>query len=94
MEVALNNESVVDEPAAAALFLRFGESGMEFELRVFTRVVLNRSIVTHELHMAIDKAFRERGIKISYPQRDVHLSTGSPLEVLMTAPTAEPGATP
>jgi small-conductance mechanosensitive channel len=94
MEVALNNESVVDEPAAATLFLRFGENGMEFELRVFTRVVLNRGIVTHELHMAIDKAFRERGIKISYPQRDVHLSTGSPLEVLVTAPTAEPGATP
>jgi small-conductance mechanosensitive channel len=94
MEVARNNESVVDEPEAAALFLRFGENGMEFELRVFTRLVLYRSIVTHELHMAIDKVFRERGIKISYPQRDMHLSTDSPLEVLMKTPTAEPGATP
>ncbi|EXI87496.1 MAG: Potassium efflux system KefA precursor [Candidatus Accumulibacter regalis] len=92
MEVAGSNESVCDEPAPAALFLRFGESSLEFELRVFTRLVLYRSIVTHELHMAIDKAFRERGITMSYPQRDVHLSTDSPLEVLVKAPASEPGA--
>ena len=93
LEVARNNESVCAEPAPAALFLLFGESSLTFELRVFTRLVLYRSIVTHELNMAIERAFRERGIKVSYPQRDVHLSTDSPLEVVMKSPAAEPGAT-
>ncbi len=89
LEVARDNESVCAEPAPAALFLLFGESSLQFELRVFTRLVLYRSIVTHELNMAIEKAFCEQRIKVSHPQRDVHLNTDSPLEVVMKTPAAD-----
>jgi potassium efflux system protein len=31
--------------------------------------------VKHGMHMAIDKAFREAGIEIAFPQRDIHVRT-------------------
>jgi potassium efflux system protein len=42
-----------------------------------------RLSTVNELHMAIDKAFREAGITIAFPQRDVHFDTSGPLEVRM-----------
>ena len=41
----------------------------------------------HELHMAIDREFREAGIEIAFPQQDVHVrSIDLPLPILQ--PTA------
>jgi potassium efflux system protein len=40
---------------------------------VFTRGVNQRFLARHELHLSIDKAFREAGIEIAFPQRDLHL---------------------
>jgi small-conductance mechanosensitive channel len=44
----------------------------------------------HELHLAIDKAFREHGIEISFPQRDIHLDSTSPLEVVLKSRDRKP----
>ena len=60
-------------PPPHVFFLSFGESSLSFELRVFTRGVDQRFRARHELHMAIDKAFREAGIEIAFPQRDLHV---------------------
>ena len=35
----------------------------------------------HELNIAIDNAFKETGVTIAFPQRDVHLDGAKPLEV-------------
>jgi small-conductance mechanosensitive channel len=37
--------------------------------------------VKSDLLLLIDEAFREAGISIPFPQRDVHLSTGQPVPV-------------
>jgi len=79
--VARQSPKVLDEPAPAVLFLGFGDSSLSFEMRVFTRYIADRLLLTHEIHLAIEKSFRERGVEISYPQRDVHLSADRPLEV-------------
>ncbi len=73
LAAAAETEHVVEEPAARALFLGFGESSLDFELRVFVtgRDVVPR--VTDELHRRIDRRFRRAGIEISFPQRDLHL---------------------
>ncbi|MGK0484277.1 MAG: potassium efflux system protein, partial [Planctomycetota bacterium] len=50
------------------------ENKLDFDLRVF---IANRDlwpIVIDGLHSAIDKKFREAGIEIAFPQRDVHVS--------------------
>ena len=54
-------------------FLRFGESSLDFELRVWITDADHRLDVTSELHQEIDRRFREAGIEIAFPQRDLHL---------------------
>ena len=72
-QVAEANERVLADPPPQALFLGFGDSSLSFVLRVFSPDAANLLPIRHELHMAIDKAFREAGIEISFPQRDLHL---------------------
>ena len=37
--------------------------------------------MVHELNLTIDRAFKEAGVTIAFPQRDVHLDATGPLEV-------------
>ena len=62
------------EPPPTVLFRAFGESSLDFELRLFTSDVTERSATVSDLLFAIDRRFREEGIEIPYPQRVVHLS--------------------
>ncbi len=81
LNVATDSHNVFDDPAPAALFLAFGASSLDFELRVFARAVVDRAMVTHELHMHIEKAFKQAGIEIAYPQQDVHLNVSEAIDV-------------
>jgi potassium efflux system protein len=80
-KVAADHPQVLDEPGSSALFLGFGDNSLNFELRAFIDEPLNRVQVISDLHRAIDDAFREANIEISFPQRDVHLDQNGPLEV-------------
>lgn len=60
-------------PKPRVLFLGFGDSSLDFELRVFVYNIDERLGITSDLNFAIDKAFREAGIEIPFPQRDVHV---------------------
>jgi potassium efflux system protein len=71
--VALANDQVLREPAPDVFFLAFGDSALEFELRVFSPDVEHRMPILHALHLEIDRAFRREGIEIAFPQRDVHV---------------------
>ena len=85
-QVADDSPLVLRSPSPQVFFLSFGDSSLLFELRVFTRGVEQRFRLRHELHMRVDKAFREAGIEIAFPQRDLHVR--SLPERLMT-PTEE-----
>ena len=50
LAVATAHPLVVKEPAPAVLFLKFGDSALEFEVRVFVRELANRLPLSHELH--------------------------------------------
>ena len=54
---------------------------MNFVLRCYLPNLDNRLATINELYMAIDKALREAGITIAFPQRDVHMDPAHPLEV-------------
>jgi small-conductance mechanosensitive channel/uncharacterized protein YndB with AHSA1/START domain len=60
-------------PAPRALFMGFGDSSLDFELRVRITRIDRRFSVQSDLNFAIDKAFREAGITIPFPQRDLHV---------------------
>jgi small-conductance mechanosensitive channel len=55
------------------IFRGFGDSSLNFELRAFINVVDKRLSTLSELNFAIEKALRENGIEIPFPQRDLHL---------------------
>ncbi|MGB6411345.1 MAG: hypothetical protein WBF16_09120, partial [Candidatus Deferrimicrobiaceae bacterium] len=67
------NAKVVKIPKPQALFLGFGESSLDFEIRVFVRDADDRIQVRSELHQEIDRSFRKAKIEIAFPQRDLHL---------------------
>ena len=71
--VAKENDLVLAEPKPKVLFLEFGDSSLNFELRVYVSSVDYLLKVRHQLHKAIDHAFREAGIEIAFPQRDIHV---------------------
>lgn len=81
-EVAERHGLVEKEPAPAVLFTSFGESTLDFELRVWLDMRrVNAAQVTSDLRLMIFSAFSEQGIRIDYPQRDLHLHTEEPLAV-------------
>jgi len=78
LAIAEDNENVVktgSSPKPTVLFREFGDSSLNFELRVFLSNVGSRLSVVSEINFAIDKAFREEDIEIPFPQRDLHVKS-------------------
>ena len=67
------NSKIAETPPPQVLFLNFGESSLDFELRVWVLEADHRLVVSSELHQEIDPRFREAKIEIAFPQRDLHL---------------------
>jgi potassium-dependent mechanosensitive channel len=93
MSAAREHPQVLDDPAPVVTFEAFGNSTLDFVLRCFLPNLENRSRVIHELHMAIDRAFRENGIQIAFPQQDVHVRTVD-VDWRQFAPVAVPSTSP
>ena len=53
-------------------FIRFGDSSLDFEILAWVPNVMHRLEIMSDLHFMIRKKFREHGIVIAFPQRDVH----------------------
>lgn len=77
-EIAEADARVLKDPAPIVLFKGFGDSSLEFELRVnFTGIEHNLPL-WHDINVAIDDRFREAGVEIAFPQRDLHLRSVDP----------------
>ncbi len=72
-DVARENSGIVDHPAARVRMRAFGASSLDFELMGWIAHPQVRGLVRHQLLLAIDRKFREAGVVIPFPQRDVHL---------------------
>ncbi len=79
LEVAGRHPDVLKDPAPEILFKGFGDSSLDFSLRVWTvsRVQTPLTLAS-ELYFSVFRAFKEHGIEIPFPQRDLHLKTVSP----------------
>jgi small-conductance mechanosensitive channel len=73
MATANANSKVVKVPAPQVLFLSFGESSLDFELRVWVSDADYSLTVKSELHQEIERNFRKAKIEIAFPQMDLHL---------------------
>jgi potassium efflux system protein len=82
LEVAQAREFVREEPRPRALFLGFGPGSLNLELRVYTDVEHSLA-VRHELNVAIERAFREAGVR--FPPQSPPLAA-VPAPAQQTAP--------
>jgi small-conductance mechanosensitive channel len=73
MACGKENSRAAKTPVPQVLFLRFGESSLEFELRVWVMDIDQRLTAKSEIHQEIDRRFREAKIEIAFPQMDLHL---------------------
>jgi len=71
--IAAEHPKVLGDPAPRVLFVRFADNSLDFEVQVFLSSADFLPQVRHELHTAIDQAFREAGIEIAFPQQDIHI---------------------
>ena len=77
LEVAQANDQVLTDPQPFVLFMDFGASSLDFELRCFAGEVILRPRIASEIRFEIVRRFREEGIEIPFPQRVVHKADGS-----------------
>ena len=78
LEVARGHPALRAEPEPRALFLGFGDSSLDFRLRVWIDNFDEGFTVRSELAVAIQRALAEADISVPFPQRDLHLRTVSP----------------
>jgi small-conductance mechanosensitive channel len=75
--VARDNPGIIDNPAPRVRMRAFGASSLDFELLGWIDHPELRGRVRHEILLEIDRTFREHGVVIPFPQRDVHIKSPS-----------------
>ncbi len=79
---ATNNERVSNSPGPKCLLMGFGDNAIELQLRFWIedpdRGTKN---VTSEILLEIWDRFKQEGIEIPFPQRDLHLKTATPIQI-------------
>lgn len=78
-EAADENPDVVSKNKTSARLVDFGESSLDFELLFYTNKMFEIEFVRSEIRVAIDEKFKQQGITIPFPQRDLHLKTAIPI---------------
>ncbi|MDZ7617463.1 MAG: mechanosensitive ion channel, partial [Patescibacteria group bacterium] len=89
LEAAKEHPRVLADPGPRVSFEEFGDSSLKFVLRCYLPDLEDRLAVIHDLHMSVDRKFRQAGVEIAFPQRDIHVrSLGSAISLFDREPTA------
>jgi potassium-dependent mechanosensitive channel len=85
--------AVLDDPPPQALFMEFGDSALEFELRVWVQELRYRLEVKSAVLARMDALLRDAGIEIPFPQRDLHLRSvdAGVIDSMLRRPSADAG---
>jgi small-conductance mechanosensitive channel len=76
--VAKGHPDVLEDPAPQALFVEFGDSSLNFELRAWTALFDTWMSTQSVLSVRVARVLAEAGIEIPFPQRDLHLRSADP----------------
>ncbi|MAV91458.1 MAG: transporter [Bdellovibrionaceae bacterium] len=71
-EVVEAHPKVLQDPKPMVLFQDFGDSSLDFDLRFWGTDIWGKDITASDIRTEIDRRFREEGVEIPFPQRDVH----------------------
>jgi small-conductance mechanosensitive channel len=92
-QAALDQPEVNEHDPIVVVFDDFGDSALEFDLRCFVTHPWQRDRIASDIRFRIDRRFRESGVIIPFPQRDVHVyPVTNPLREALSSSTdqAEP----
>ncbi len=90
LRIARETGPVLEDPKPQVVFKNFGDSTLDFELRVFIPSIEHFVPVRHEVNNKIIRQFRQEGVEIAFPQRDLHIRSITDLDRLV--PPARPPA--
>ena len=77
LQCANKSKRVLNEPAPTVMLKSFADSGIELELRVWIAdPEYGADTVKSDINVAIWRAFKQAGITIPHPQRDLHIKSG------------------
>ena len=91
--VALANERILKEPPPRGLFMGYGDSSINFELRAWTDQFDNWGLIRSELAAAVYDAVYAAGMSFPFPQREVRV-LGEPAAEKRVAPQPDGGTEP
>ena len=91
LNVLKKSDSILNTPSPQVLFTGFGDSSLNFEMRVFLKSFEERWPARHLIHTEVNKALEKAGISIPFPQRDLNIvSQNFPLQILNETPKLGP----
>jgi small-conductance mechanosensitive channel len=77
MACANASPRVLNDPPPNVRLMNFADNGIELHLRVWIADMENGTgTVKSDVNLAIWRAFKQHGITIPYPQRDLHIKSG------------------
>lgn len=79
LESVQEQREILKNPKPFVLFQDFGDSALIFSVKFFIPDSFSEPRIASAVRFAIDKKFRENGVVIPFPQRDVHLYQNEPL---------------
>ena len=88
MACAKASPRALSYPLPVVFFSGYGDSSLDFEVRVFINNIDDRIPVQNDLRFAIFTALKEAGIDIPFPQRDLHVRTLMPGTTFTAKPDA------
>jgi small-conductance mechanosensitive channel len=92
LDIAAQTPQVLKYPRPDVIFMDHADSALIFRLRFWTHVEQYWSTTT-DVRFELDRRFRELGIEIAYPQRDLHIRSADP-SLFAKAPVSETPASP
>lgn len=73
VEAAMEHPEVSKEKKPFARFLDFSDSQLSFDLLFWSDNIFRVENILSDLRFAIDKKFRDNGVRIPFPQQDVYI---------------------
>jgi len=77
LDALVAHPDVLRTPPPSVLFVAFGDSALQFEIRAFVDSFGKRLRVQHEINVAVERVLRENGVEIPFPQRDLHIRSAA-----------------
>ena len=94
LEVATADSEILKTPEPEVLFVGYGDSSINFELAVWSSMMVDKPLrFKSRIYYSIHKILEANKIEIPFPQRDLHIRSGSLVlqngNLVAAAPVAE-----